>query len=49
MSFCNISVNINTKNVILILLDSSHRDESNDINFIKIKSVDHLKVGVCRQ
>ena len=29
-------------------LESSHRDESNDINFIKIESLVVLNTGVCK-
>ena len=34
------SVNIDARSMILPPLDSSHRDESNDINFVEIRSLD---------
>ena len=42
------SVNIEAKNAKQLSLESSHRDESNDINFIKIESLVVLNTGVCR-
>ena len=39
------SVNINAKGMILLPLDSSHRGESNKPKFIKIQSLDGLKIG----
>src|SRR5690242_15433210 len=45
--FRNNSVNIDARNAILLPLDSSHRGESNEPKFVKIRSLDGLKTGVC--
>ncbi|PKC56376.1 hypothetical protein RhiirA1_474087 [Rhizophagus irregularis] len=39
------SVSIEARNSFLLSLESSHQDESNDINFIKIESLVMLKTG----
>ena len=36
---------ISARNVVLLLLNSSHWDEYNDIKFIKFQLVDYLKLG----
>ena len=46
--FHNISVNIEARNANLLSLDFSRRDESNEPKFVKIRSLDGLKTGVCR-
>ena len=46
--FRNNSVNIDARNAVLLSLDSSRRDESNEPKFIKFQSLDSLKTGVCR-
>jgi hypothetical protein len=41
-------ININSKKIKFISLDSSHQDNSNEPKMIKMQSLDHLKIGVCR-
>ena len=41
-------MNINPRKIKLLSLDSSHQDESNELNFIKIQSLDMEITGVCR-
>ena len=43
---CNNLANINARNVILLSLDFSYWNESNDIKFIKIQLVNYLKTEV---
>src|ERR1044071_7702269 len=45
--FWNKSINIDARNIILLPLDSSHRDESNEYKIIKIQSVVIEITGAC--
>src|SRR5690349_6376694 len=45
--FRNNSINIDARNANLLPLDSSRRGESNEPKFVKIRSLDSLKTGVC--
>jgi hypothetical protein len=37
-------ININNKNAILLSLDSSYQDKFNESKFIKLQSLNHLKI-----
>jgi hypothetical protein len=43
-----IFINIDSKKIKFILLDSSYQDDSNESKMIKIQLLDHLKTGICK-